>query len=474
MAKAVLNNKIWLRASDLPMEIIEDIQASTSVPNPEKTVALEQKMWGADKLPDYLNLYEWQGEWLILPRGFYKRLHDGLESVGITLDVEDQMTDIRLDWFHQLSEPSLRDYQIYARDDMAYYAQGIYQAPTGSGKTVTMLGLIRRLAQPTLIIVNKKELIQQWSDRTETFLGFKPGFIGDGRWEESELTIATQQTLWSRRKDIEPDFWSRWGCVVLDECHSVQAETYREIISNFTAKFRFGVSATPRKTGEFKIAQNILGPVIHKTAKAPLRDAGYLITPKVFVVPTQFHHPFHQNEVKVAKTGREYVSRRNNFHEVIDKLVRSSARNKLIVSKAIELQGRCILILTKRLAHIELLKEEFQAQGRNVLVLTGQEKLEERMEVYKQASFSDCIILSTIADEAVDIPRIDTLFLIYPIKNLDGFRQQVGRGERPHTDKVDYKIFDFVDYTIEPIKQQYLDRRRQVYRPEGLKVSKIS
>jgi superfamily II DNA or RNA helicase len=370
---------------------------------------------------------------------------------------------------------SLREYQTSALNDLLYYAQGIYQAPTGSGKTITMLAVIAHLKQRSLVIVNKKELVQQWVERAEQFLGYTPGFIGDGRWEEQDFTIAMQQTLWARRDELDwgDEFWQKWGLVVLDECHSVQAETYDEIMQRFTAMYRFGVSATPRKTGDFKICEAVLGPIIHTTAKRPLREQGYLVTPKVITVPTPFSYPYRRDQIAKNKKGREYVKKRNNWHDLVASLIVDAPRNNLIANTAQSLDKRTILILSKRLEHLEQLRQLLEGK-RVVLLLTGAESLSERMMVYERASQGDCIILSTLADEAVDIPRIDTLFITFPTKNTELIRQQIGRGERPHPDKKDFLVYDFVDFSIPPIKSQYRDRKNFIYRPEEIEVTKLS
>lgn len=457
----------------LDPKVIQDIQDVMTVPNREKILAKQQHLWGADRLEDSIALYAWAGQRIVLPRGFFTRLKDGLEGAGYQVNIKNNMTcEPTVDYNH-IDGELLRGYQRAALYDLKYYAQGIYQAPTGSGKTVTMLALIADLRQPTLVIVNKKELVQQWVDRSEQFLGYTPGFIGDGRWEEKEFTIAMQQTLWAKRDQIDLDWWDKWGFVLLDECHSVQADTYHEIMERFPAMYRFGVSATPKKTGEFKICESVLGPIVHSTPKKMLVEQGYIIKPQVFTIPTNFHYPFHPNEIAENKNGKKYVKRQNNWQEVVSNLILDAPRNNLIADIAQSLDKRTILILSKRLEHLEQLRQRL-SDKREVLLLTGAESLEERMRVYARASCGNCIILSTLADEAVDIPRIDALFLVFPMKNLDGIRQLIGRGQRPHPDKKDFLIYDFVDFSIPPIKNQYRDRRNFLYRPDDIEVTKLS
>ena len=466
--KLTVDNVIRLDTRNLDPKVVRDAQDVMTVPNKEKLAAKKQHLWGADRLDDNVHLYSLHGEDLILPRGFYLRLTSSLKKAGYELDVVNRMTSNRELEFDQEPNFTIRDYQREALRALEYYAQGIYQSPTGSGKTVTILAMIADLRQRTLVIVNKKELVQQWVDRSEQFLGYEPGFIGDGRWEEKEYTIAMEQTLWARRDELD-DWWNKWGMVVLDECHTVQAETYNYVMQRFPAMYRIGVSATPKKTGDFKVCEAVLGPIIHTTPKKPLREQGYLITPEVFTVPTDFYYPF-EPTVLNEETGR--VKKRNNFHDVVKALTTSAPRNSLIAKTALDLEGRTILVLSKRLEHLELLRQQL-ADKREVLLLTGAESLEERMNVYARASRGNCIILSTLADEGVDIPRIDTVFFIFPVKNTELVRQWIGRGERPHPEKKDFWIIDVVDFAIPPIKTQYRDRRNFVYRPEDIKVTKL-
>lgn len=464
---------IWLTTTHISDFVIRDILAIMTVPNREKLAAKQQHLWGADKLDDHITLYKWLDErTLILPRGFYLRLTQGLKWLDYELNIVNHMTNERALNLEREPNFTLRDYQRDALGDLEYYAQGIYQAPTGSGKTVAMLASIADLRQRSLVIVNKKELVQQWVDRSQEFLGYTPGFIGDGKWDEKEFTIAMQQTLWAKRDEIDEEFWNKWGMVVLDECHSVQADTYHQIMQRFPAMYRIGVSATPKKTGDFKICEAVMGPIIHTTPKKPLREKGYLITPKVYTIATPFNYPFYPNVIGINKIGKKYVKKQNNWKDVISKLIVDVPRNTLIANIAQSLQGRVVLILSKRLEHLEQLRQ-LLGDKREVLLLTGAESLSERMNVYERASRGNCIILSTLADEGVDIPRIDAVFLAFPMKNISGIRQLIGRGERPHPDKKDFIIVDFVDFSIRPIKQQYRDRKNFLYRPEEIEVEKI-
>ncbi|MFN0213174.1 MAG: DEAD/DEAH box helicase family protein [Saprospiraceae bacterium] len=76
---------------------------------------------------------------------------------------------------------------------------GILVAPPGSGKTVIGLKIIADKQQPALIIVHRKQLVDQWIERIRGFLGLSKseiGQIGQGKFRIGEkVTIATIQSL---------------------------------------------------------------------------------------------------------------------------------------------------------------------------------------------------------------------------------------------------------------------------------------
>jgi superfamily II DNA or RNA helicase len=82
-------------------------------------------------------------------------------------------------------------------------------------------------------------------------------------------------------------------------------------------------------------------------------------------------------------------------------------------------------------------------------------------------------MLSTLADEALDIPRLDRGYLTFPQSNTGLITQQVGRFEREHPDKKDARIYDFVDRYVAEMKAQYEKRKYKVYLPRGYKITRI-
>jgi superfamily II DNA or RNA helicase len=458
-----IDHKIRIARSDLPDHIIEHIQQALTIPNLEREKAMKQGIWGWDKMPEYIELYDW--DWatshLIMPRGFLTSLLAGLDELGVSYSINDCTTFEQCEYKFG-KKIDLRRWQAPAVEYIIMLGNGIWKAPAGSGKTVGILEVVRRLNVPSIILVTAKDILYQWRDRARSFLGddYPVGLIGDGKFEISDyLTVATVQTL-HRRFDAlsEAGFFEQFSFMCLDECHHASAQTYRRVVDRFSASYRTGVSATPDKTGNFALIRNILGPVIHETRR---EDVDTIIDPTIFKVSTDFEFLYTHN---------------GDYASLLDWLTINLSRNALIAKSIMMEAGSHSLVISKRLNHLEQIYDMLRNMifPDPILFLTGQESSAIRAAVIEYASKYPCVVLSTLADEALDIPRLDRLFLIFPQRNAGLIEQQVGRIARVHPDKKDAKVFDFADLQVGPLAVQWINRRNQVYKRHGYSVITVS
>jgi len=432
-----------------------------SIENESKNRAEREYVWGSGQLPDRISLAQLGRKNLILPRGMLPQLIDLL-----TENVERSQVRIHdKREFHNglVLNPvkTLRDDQETAVSNWVSSYQGRIIAPPGKGKTVTALAAISRLRCPTLIIVEKTHIAQQWVDRAKEHLGFDIGMIGDKQWNEQPISVATIQTLWSRQEELdEKNWWKYWSMVILDEQHHIPATTFMEIIQRFPARYRIGLSATKGKSKEKdRISELVFGTTIYE-------DTEVNVKPEIHTIPTRFNFAYRPTK-KIGKRVK-----RNNYQELVAALVRDDQRNELIANKIVSNYMHCNLILSRRLEHLYALYNlcnEKTFDANKLYMLTGKEDTDERMEIYEKADAGRCAIFSTVADEAVDIPRIDRIYLAYPAKNPETIWQQIGRGTREHSDKQSGTIvYDFIDQNVGVLANQFKARLRKLYQQKEL------
>jgi superfamily II DNA or RNA helicase len=460
MIKVEIGSTIKVRINDLPEGASRLLMEALSIPNMAKEKAKQMDQWGWQRMPDSIALWDLEGDYLIMPRGFFRDFKDGLTMLGGQIEVVDKTSFPSHNQFLG-EEISLRPWQVPQLDAIIGEAQGIIKSPAGSGKTVSALSAVQQLNTKSLIIVNTKDILWQWQDRIKTFLSedIHIGQVGDNVFDVSEvITVATAQTIHSRYDALlEDGFFDQFGFVCLDECHHATAETYNRIVNSFSARYRIGVSATPDKSGEFALATRVLGPIIcdtdHKTVDA-------LTTPTVVKIPTKFGFNF---------KGHSGRGSRSNYPQMITALVEDEDRNRAITANILKNKNHHQLVISKRLAHLENISEMLKEANfpDPVVTIIGKDDNEHRREAKALADDKPCVILSTLADEALDIPRLDRLHLIFPQRNSGLVIQQVGRVERVHEEKTEAIIFDYCDLNIGPLEKQWRVRRFEVYELRG-------
>ncbi len=465
-----IDHRLRIPIGAIPRGLDDDLIDALCIPNLAREEAKDQHVWGWKDMPEELVLYGLTGPRdnavLDMPRGFLPDLAEGFRSAGIDFDVDDHRACPAV--FRAGNKLSEREHQGAAIQAILDAEHGIYQAPPGSGKTVAVLQAGRRSGTRCCIVVNNKDIMYQWVDRIHEHLGFPLdtiGVVGDGKFVLGHIwTIATVQTLSSRFDQLEEDgFFDHFGFVCVDECHHAQADTYLDVLNRFSAKYRIGVSATPKKTGDFLLAQMVLGPIIHITTHKGLIDKGYLIKPQIVQVKTNFKHRFKSTTSRWS---------RSNYPEVLVAVLNDPERNAAIVSTIMRESGHHCLVLTKRYDHIDILESMLRLAGYEFEIarLTGKQSTGERDRVIKLLNNEPCCVFSTLAEEALDVPRVDRGWLVYPQKNVGLIEQELGRFERSHPDKKDAIVYDFADIECGPFKAQWTARYSNLYKRRGLKI----
>jgi superfamily II DNA or RNA helicase len=462
MISVTIDNRLHVRKSDLPPGHEAQIKQRLTIPNGARAKAIKLRQWGAEDMPEAFYLYANVGAFLVLPRGYAAELRAGLQMAGHDVEWDDQTSAPSLDQRDLVdSGPNLRPEQKEACEAILRNRQGVLQAPVASGKTVVVLEAWRQTGLRGLILVEKAGLAKQWRERAREHLGIDVGIIGEGEWDEKPLTIGMMQTLY--RREIGEDWWRRFGFTALDECHHAVASTYNDLVNRVCSRYLVGVTATPLEgQWEQPLLTRTLGPIFHITTPETLRKAGLRVTPLIKRVYTAWYWtPANAREENLVDTKAIY-------RHIIKALESDQARIDLIAHTIIAQPARCAqLVVSKRLGYLTSLRaalERLEYQG-DIYMMRGEESGERRTEIAQLAEGGDCVILATVADEGVDIPRLDRLHLVWPQRKELTITQQIGRVLRTHPEKREVVVFDYVD--DEGMLMSQARARAMVYRRAG-------
>lgn len=341
--------------------------------------------------------------------------------------------------------------QVAATEALTGHDLGMLVAEPGSGKTVVGCAVIARHALPTLVIVDRKPLVEQWRDMLVTHLGLSPrqiGQLGGGRNRATGIVdVAMVQSL-ARRDDIY-ELTSAYGLVIVDECHHVPAVTFERAVRDIPVRRWLGLTATPyRRDGLQALMAMHCGPVRHKMA--PRQGSALRAL-----------------DLVVHETGYQPAQEGEHIQAIYQGLVEDAERTRSIcddIAAAVD-AGRNCLVLTRWTEHLEVIVEMLAVRDLEPLVLHGKMGKKARTTVTKRLAEprpDGGILLAATAGligEGFDCPPLDTLFLAFPIKFKGNVVQYVGRVLRPTDTKTRVEVHDYVDALVPVLARQHNERR---------------
>src|SRR3989344_8633209 len=319
-----LENTISIAKATLPPQLASFLREELNILNIGYVVKERAGLptYGEKK---FIKTLEQTADAIFVPRGFLKNLYAWLDGHAIKYRIIDNR--LTLDSVGLNSSYTMLPYQESAVASFDSAEQGILVAPAGVGKTFMGLEIIARKHQPAIILTHRRQIYDQWLERIEQGFGIpktKIGQIGGVKKDpHPPITVAMVQTL-ARMKDVS-DIASIFGTVLIDECHHMPSRMFRDVVSKFSARYRFGLTATPsRKYNDEKLIGVYLGDVIRTIDKAEITGArmqaseGASDSDAVIVRATNLATPF-------GATSRDF--------QLISKVLSSDAnRNALIAT----------------------------------------------------------------------------------------------------------------------------------------------
>ena len=445
----LVSNQIELRRSELTPGLIHFLKEELNFLNTEY---LTKRRLGKSiyKVQKYFKLIDESGDTISLPRGFLYALTGFLKENNTAYTV--QLDTAHFEQVDYKSQIELTPVQVPIVQLAALNDQGVIVAPSGSGKTIIGLELIARRQLPALILVHRKQLLDQWIERIQTFLGIAKAHIGQYSGTKKKLgkqiTVGLLQSL-ARKGDLT-ELRDKFGTIIVDECHHIPAATFREVIEQLNPKYIYGLTATPkRKHNDEKLIYVYIGDIIARMEASdfmPVSDLPHQ-PPEVLIRTTNLSLPF------------KFTT--DNFQLLAKVVCFDTARNQIIIEDVLNKVGESkrLLVLSERKEHLEILAMYLKGKCETI-VISGDDSASSRKSKLKQIESGHYrVILSTgqFFGEGVDIRGISCLILAFPFSFEGKLVQYMGRLRDIGVQKT---VVDYQDALIPFLDKQFKQRER--------------
>ena len=185
-----------------------------------------------------------------------------------------------------------------------------------SGKTVIALYTISQRRQPTMIIIPKIDLLDDWLRKIESFLQIPSSevgiFTGGVHQAGKIVTIGHTGEITRYWRKI----YDKIGYIIFDESQRSPSKVLTGLVPNFDCRYILGLSnSAQRKDRLLKLIHLYLGDVVYTINEKDAREGRGVITGNVIARPTDFRYPYNS---------------RADYPAMLRDLMLDSARNRKI------------------------------------------------------------------------------------------------------------------------------------------------
>lgn len=275
------------------------------------------------------------------------------------------------------------------------------------------------------------------------------------------VDVALIQSLY--RKSTVDDIVAEYGHLIVDECHRISAPSVEMVARRCKAKYVTGLSATiVRKDGRHPIIMMQCGPIRYRfddkrSADERPFDHVVILRKTPFRLPMEFD-----------------LEEEIDIHDVFSSLIEDQSRNQVIVEDVLSSirAGRSPVLITERREHLEYLAEKLRPVIRHVVIMHGgmsestRKMLKSDLQNIPATEERLIIATGSYLGEGFDDPRLDTLFLAFPISWRGRLAQYAGRLHRLYEGKKQVIIYDYADLNV-PVLARMYRRRKAGYKRMG-------
>ena len=317
--------------------------------------------------------------------------------------------------------------------------RGYVKLPTGVGKTVLFLELIKVMLQKTLIVVPTNQLVDQTIESIQKFAAS----LNTGRVDKAEkrfgedVTVITYQSLVLGVKNgtLDPE---QFKVVVLDEVHRGLGDETEKILNSplFGHALMLGFTATPKFTEGKQVKEILSLEEIHSMNIQEAVEEGLLAGFRVILARTNID----LKKIKVSSSG--------DYDEgELDKAINTIIRNRAAVDlykKAF--MGEKFVAYCNSVSHAEHVAAEFQKQGIPVAAIHGNQSLDEQRSILQKLRDGELVGVTNakILVEGWDEPSVKVCLNLRPTQSLVDAEQRGGRVLRLFNNR-NATVVDFID-----------------------------
>jgi superfamily II DNA or RNA helicase len=365
-----------------------------------------------------------------------------------------------------------RNYQALAALSVVFSGfRGVVRAATGSGKTLIASAICgAMLPKKTVVMIHGRELVAQTYREFCKFLGKKNvGVISSETFDPKAVTIASIDTFSfymgdlpvkkktgvpimdpNKFKSLQKKFTDyldkQVDMLVFDEVHHGSADIWQDVGKHTNAFYRVGLSGTPLKHDDLSdmLMLSLVGPVVYDLNAPWLQEQGYLAQADLLIKKLDYTSP--------ATRGLIWQQARKQL------LVQNDARASYIagdIVEAIQEKNTRLLVLTGNSVELaEKIAEEVEALSRPLTrklgfkpytMITGKMSAKKVSRAFNDLRKGNvrCVITTKLADEGIDVPDINLLYLVGGGKAYVSAVQRVGRGLRVKEDGAGLLVVDY-------------------------------
>ena len=369
----------------------------------------------------------------------------------------------------------LRDYQsdICSRVSDAFdkHRSVMVQMPTGTGKTMVLAELVKRLIMKDegiriLIVAHRRELIEQIKATVK-----RMGLNADNQLSvinNQTIIVESIQTISRRIATIE----FAPSLVVIDEAHHALAKTYKMMWDAWPDARFLGLTATPCRLNG-KGFTDLFDILVQSWDIPTFIKAKWLSTYDFVSIKADSHTQ--QLIQSLKKRGADGDYQVKEMDAVLNKRPSIERLYNCVMEFARNRKG---FVYAINIDHARSIAEYYQSQGVNAVAIDSHTPVKERERFISSFRSGGLQVLVNvdIFSEGFDCPDVEFIQLARPTLSLAKYLQMVGRGLRPSKGKTNCMIIDNVGlYRVFGLPSQIWDWKsafegRMKMRDERLKI----